>query len=111
MPKPRIYLCRYRHPIVEDCISEYKNQYEKLAKQHIKLFNQQIVAEGREIEQEFWFLNKTIGKQTHIITHLQQDHYPVNDPAILEKLAAYLQSNVNPTGNFRRRGRDENKYE
>lgn len=87
----KIIFCQYKHSMVDE-VAEYNPKFFDKAKNAIYLHDRQIVAEGRETENEFWFLNARIGGKTQIITASQQGHYPANDENIVAKLAAYLGS-------------------
>lgn len=97
----KIVFCHYSHPLVEELGEFYSNKLPQ-ATNSVQLHNDSIVG---SLENEFYFLNARIGKETHIITAAGQKHYPTNDPAIVAKLEAYLaELEGNPAGHAKKRG-------
>jgi hypothetical protein len=91
----KIIFCHYNHPLVEELAEWYSNKYRQ-AQNTVRKLNDDIAPDTGELDSEFYFLNSTIGGETHIITVAGQKHYPTNDPAIVAKLEAYLASLERP---------------
>lgn len=84
----KVRLCRFKNSYAIEW-GQCDPLYYEIAEKAIKTLNDAIAGPNGELDNEFWFLNATIKKETHIIT----GNYPSNDPEFLEKLHKYIDDN------------------
>lgn len=78
---------------------------DKWAKQTVRLHNDQIVANGGQLESEFWFLEEKIKSRSVIITLAADGDFIKDDPEILTRLGRDKQAQTKP-GSAQNRGVD-----
>lgn len=95
----KVLFCKFIGHNVKEYAPWTPKEYEE-AVDAIRTLNDSIAGPDGELGDEFWFLNATIHKETHIITLTTKINYPSNDPAFLDKLSSYIDDNsiVFPTG-------------
>lgn len=53
----------------------------------VLLHNQDIIAQGGDLDKEFWFLREKIGAKTHVFTMAADHEFIKDDPLMLERLS------------------------
>lgn len=79
---------------------------DKWARKAVVLHNASIVAEGGNLDNEFWFLNEKIKSKSTIITLGADNDVIKDDPAVLERLGKYIATPASG-GNAKNRGTDD----
>ncbi len=78
---------------------------DKWARKAVILHNASIVAEGGNLDQEFWFLNEKIKSKSTIITVGADNDIIKDDPAVIQRLQRYIGTPA-PGGHAKNRGTD-----
>ena len=78
---------------------------DKWAKQTVRLHNADIVANGGQLESEFWFLEEKIKSRSVIITLAPDGDFIKDDPDILNRLGLDKQAQTKP-GSAQNRGKE-----
>ncbi len=103
----KILLCKCLYPRVYE-VADFKPSFYHEALAAIEFYNSKLHATTTDPENNFYFLNTRIAGQTKIITKVDQDDYPDNDPQVLDKLQAYLEGQASlHQGSAQKRGKND----
>lgn len=80
----QLTLCRYTG-LVEP-VWNYVPKTRRWAHHAVLLHNQDIIAQGGDLDKEFWFLREKIGAKIHVFTMTADHEFIKDDPLMLELL-------------------------